>query len=323
MEHASPRSTDQLQVPAELAGQTVLITGGAGFVGGHLAAALVSECEVRVLDDLSSGSPDRVPNSATFVEGDIRDSETVDELVDGVNVVFHQAGLVSVPASVERPVESHERNVAGTLNVLEAAREEGARVVSASSVAVYGNPTSTPIQETDTKEPTSPYGLDKLALDHYSRLYHEQYDVETVALRYFNVYGPHQATGGYGGVISTFLEQARNNESLTVEGDGTQTRDFIHVSDVVRANLAAATTDHIGRAYNIGTGTSISIIELADLVRTLAETEPEIIHTAPRPNDILHSCSDTERAREELGFEPTVELESGLADLLAAGVPTQ
>jgi len=323
MARARPVSTDQLAVPAGLRGETVLITGGAGFVGGHLAAALVDDCELRILDDFSSGSPDRVPDDATVVEGDIRDDGLVSELVEGVDVVFHQAGLVSVPTSVERPVESHDRNVNGTLTVLEAARGADTRVVSASSVAIYGNPVSTPIRETDSKEPTSPYGLDKLALDHYCRLYHQEYGLETVALRYFNVYGPHQATGGYGGVISTFLEQAEAGRPLTVEGDGTQTRDFVHVSDVVRANLAAAATDHAGRAYNIGTGGSISIVELAELVQELADTQPEITHVEPRPNDILHSRSDTERARQELGFEPRVSLEDGLFDLLASGVPTQ
>jgi len=157
--------------------------------------------------------------------------------------------------------------VTATLSILEAARREDARVVVASSVAIYGDPVDVPIHEEDAKAPTSPYGVDKLAIDHYVRLYNDLYGLETVALRYFNVYGPRQSAGEYSGVVSTFLEQARSGQPITVEGEGDQTRDFVHVSDVVRANLAAAATDNVGRAYNVGTGDSITILGLAELIR--------------------------------------------------------
>ncbi|WP_336035088.1 NAD-dependent epimerase/dehydratase family protein [Halobacterium yunchengense] len=307
---------DPTEARPSLRGTTVLVTGGAGFVGSHLADALAGGCDVRVLDDLSTGSRRNVPDAATVLEGDVRDPADVAEAMAGVDVVFHEAGLVSVPASVEAPVRSHEANVAGTLHVLEAARREDARVVAASSVAVYGDPVDVPVHEGDPKRPTSPYGVDKLALDHYVRRYHDLYGLETVALRYFNVYGPRQAGGEYSGVVSTFLEQAQSGQPLTVHGDGDQTRDFVHVSDVVAANLAAATTDHVGRAYNVGTGDSISVSDLADLVVDVTDSASDVVHTDPRQGDVGRSEADPSRARRQLGFEARVGLESGLRDLV-------
>jgi UDP-glucose 4-epimerase len=295
--------------------QTVVVTGGAGFVGSHLADALLPENDVRVFDNFSSGRRGNLPDGATVVEGDLRDEDAVAAAVADADAVFHQAGLVSVPESVARPAASHAVNVTGTLNVLDAAREADARVVVASSVAVYGNPESVPISESDPKEPLSPYGVDKLAIDHYARRYHALYDLETVALRYFNVYGPGQRAGDYSGVVSAFLEQAESGQPLTVHGDGTQTRDFVHVSDVVRANLAAATTDATGRAYNIGTGDSIDIRALADLVKRATGADVPVVHTDARPGDIQCSEADASRARSDLDWEPTVSLESGLREL--------
>mgnify|MGYP000120859099 CR=1 FL=1 len=302
-------------VPEPIRGSTVLVTGGAGFVGSHLAAALADACTVRVVDDLSAGDRASVPSGVTFVEGDLRETSVVVPAVDGVDYVFHQAGLVSVPESVERPIESHERNVDATLAVLEAAREQDARVVVASSAAVYGSPSSVPIDETEPAAPTSPYGVDKLAADQYTRLYHDRYGVETVALRYFNVYGPGQRSG----VVNAFLERVRAGEPLTVEGDGEQTRDFVHVDDVVRANLAAATTDAVGRAYNVGTGQQTRIDDLAALIREIVGADVEIRHLDARPGDIERSCADISRARELLGFSPAVTLEAGLTELLEPG----
>jgi len=307
-----------------LAGQTALVTGGAGFVGSHLAEALLEHgADVRVFDDFSSGRRENVPAGAAVSEGDVRDPAAVRSAVRGCDVVFHQAGLVSVPASVEDPLASQAANVTGTLHVLEAAREADARVVVASSVAVYGDPEETPVSEDDPKTPQSPYGVDKLDVDHYARRYRDLYGLETVALRYFNVYGPRQRAGDYSGVVSTFLEQAGSGQPLTVHGDGTQTRDFVHVSDVVDANLAAATAaagDAAGRAYNVGTGESVAIRELADLVRSVTGTDAGVVHTDARPGDVERSEADAARARRELGWAATVRLADGLRDLAEAAV---
>ncbi|WP_277555942.1 NAD-dependent epimerase/dehydratase family protein [Halobaculum limi] len=310
--------TDTADIDHDIAGQTVLVTGGAGFIGSHIARALVDDNEVRILDDLSTGEERKVPTGAGLYAGDLLDTELLKEAMDEVDLVFHQAGLVSVPASVEQPAESNRINVAGTLAVFDAAREVDARVVLASSVAIFGSPETIPIDETHPTEPTSPYATDKLAIDHYARVYNRLYDLETVALRYFNVYGPGQSGGDYAGVIKTFMDQAAANDPLTVEGDGSQTRDFIHVADVVRANLAAATTDHSGEAFNIGTGESVTIRELADTIVEVSGSTGGVVHIDPRPADIDRSQCDTTKSREQLGFEASIDLETGLADLFDA-----
>ncbi len=293
----------------------VLVTGGAGFIGSHLVERLVGDNEVRVLDDLSTGHREDVHNDATLHVGDVRDEATVREATAGVDVVFHHAASVSVDRSLEAPDESHAINVDGTLTVLEAARTEDARVVVASSAAIYGDPTSVPIAESHRKRPLSPYGLEKLTVDEYARLYHDRYGLETVALRYFNVYGPRQS-GEYAGVVSVFGEQAAAGGPLTVHGDGTQTRDFVHVTDVVRANCLAATTDATGQAFNIGTGTAVSVRELAELVRELTDGDVPVEPTGAREGDVCRTSADVSRARETLGFESKWDLRDGLAALL-------
>jgi UDP-glucose 4-epimerase len=297
-------------------GSRCLVTGGGGFVGSHVADALVGANEVRVLDDFSSGTRDNVPTDAEVVEGDVRDEETLARAMDGVDLVFHEAAVVSVTESVEDPLGTHAVNATGGLAVLEAARREGARAVLASSAAVYGDPERVPVGETDPLRPTSPYGLQKLALDRYAALYHDLYGLETVALRYFNVYGPRSAGGPYAGVISVFLDQARAGRDITVDGDGTQTRDFVHVDDVVRANLLAATTDAVGEAYNVGRGEATTIRDLAERVREAVGSDSDIVHTDPRPGDIDHSTADLSKARSGLGYEPTVPLDEGLRSLV-------
>ncbi len=294
----------------------MLVTGGAGFIGSHLVDALVPENDVRVLDDFSTGRRERLPEDVTVYEGDVRDAGLVERAMEGVDLVFHTAALISVPESTKHPERSHDINARATLSILERARRVDARVVLSSSCALYGPPESTPIHESDAKSPTSPYGVDKLTADTYARLYNDLYGLETVALRYFNVYGPRQAENPYSGVVSTFLRQARADEPITVEGDGAQTRDFVHVSDVVQANLLAATTDAVGDAYNVGTGSSVSIEELARLVRTTADSGSEIVHVDARPGDVDRSRADIGRIRERLGYEPRVSLSDGLADLL-------
>lgn len=305
----------------DVAGRNVVITGGAGFIGSHLADALVADNDVTVLDSLDAGDPANVPDDAALVEADVRDPDAVEACVAGTDLVFHQAALVSVETSVADPVASDDVTADGTLAVLEAARRHDARVVVASSAAIYGPPRELPVDETHPTMPESPYGVAKLAADHYARVYHELYGLETVLLRYFNVYGPRQSAD-YSAVIGTFAAQAAVGDPITVEGDGTQTRDFVHVSDVVRANLLAATADAgtvAGRPYNIGTGEETSIRQLAETVRELAESDGGIVHVEPREGDIDRSVADVSRGRSELGFEPTIPLREGLRDLLRVG----
>lgn len=296
--------------------QTVLVTGGAGFIGSHLVDSLVVDNDVRVIDDLSTGKRDNVHPDATLIEADVRDEDALLTALDGVDVVFHQAAQVSVTRSVESPRESFSTNTTPSLTILDRAREHGFRVVIASSCAIYGDPDTTPIAESHRTDPRSPYGLEKLTVDRYVRLYHDLYGVESVALRYFNVYGPRQSGGDYSGVISIFKRQAMADEPLTVEGDGSQTRDFVHVDDVVRANLLAAETEAVGEAYNVGTGSTITIKELAALIRDLSGTSAPIQHVEGREGDIEKSQADISKIRTRMGFEPTIELARGLEMLL-------
>ena len=260
-----------------LAGQSVLVTGGAGFVGSHLVRRLSPSADVRVLDDFSTGRRDRVPDGVRIFEGDVRDDGLLERALDGVDVVFHTAALVNVDESVERPVESVGRNCLGTVKLLEHARSTNARVVFSSSAAIYGRPDSLPVVESDRKAPRSPYGVDKRAADRYVRLYDELYGLETVSLRYFNVYGPLPEGGVGGGVVSTFVERAARGEDLHVEGDGSQTRDFVHVEDVVTANLLAATSSVAGRAYNVATGESVTIERLGTMVLDRVPTDSRVV----------------------------------------------
>ncbi|WP_232688818.1 NAD-dependent epimerase/dehydratase family protein [Halobacterium zhouii] len=300
--------------------QTVLVTGGGGFVGSHLADALVGENTVRVLDDFSNGSRENVPAAATVVEGDIRNPETLQAATDGVDLIFHEAAMVSVPESIAKPSACTRVNHAAVVDLLECARREDARFVFASSTAVYGDPEYLPLDEEHPTEPVSPYGIDKLAADQYVRAACDLYGVETVALRYFNIYGPRQTGGEYAGVIAAFLEQAAAGESLTVHGSGSQTRDFVHVRDVVRANLAAATTDAVGEAFNVGTGESVSVAGLANDVQALTGDRVDVVHTDARDGDIEHNVADTTKASEELGFEAEVAFDEGLRDLIESRV---
>lgn len=295
---------------------TVLVTGGAGFIGSHLVDALVQANNVVVLDDLSGGKLERVHPQATVIEGDVREDATVERAMEDADVVFHQAGLVSVEQSVAEPSKSQSINVDGTLTVLDCARRTDTRVVAASSAAVYGEPSAVPIPESAELQPDSIYGIDKLALDHYTREFESLYGLPTVALRYFNVYGPRQSGSTYSGVISSFFEQADAGESLTIQGEGTQTRDFVHVSDVVRANIRAATTPHTGEAFNVGTGSQTSINELAETICEVLNTPADTTTVPARKGDIQESCADGEKAEQRLEFKAQVSLEQGLETLI-------
>ena len=301
------------RVLGRLAGQSVVVTGGAGFIGSRLAAALARVCDVTVLDHFSTGDPDAVPDAATVVRGDVRDVDAVHEVTADADVVFHQAAMASVGRSVRSPVECHAHNASGTMTVLDAARRTDTRVVFASSAAIYGHPESVPIHESDPKTPTSPYGVAKLAGDQYVRAFADLYGLPTVVLRYFNVYGDRP---GGDDVVSQFADSARGGDPLVVHGDGSQTRDFVHVDDVVRANLRAAVTDATGRAYNVGTGDPTSIRDLADLVRDAADGPVEVTSRPGREADIDRSHASVRRAREHLGFEATVDLADRIGALL-------
>lgn len=300
----------------------VLVTGGAGFIGSHLADRLVADGhEVRVIDDLSTGRTGNLPAEAAFHEGSILDGDLLDRATDGVEVVFHQAALGSVARSVEAPLLTDDANTRGTLAVLDAAHRAGARrVVLASSSSVYGGAAQRPTPETAPVIPRSPYAVTKLAAEHYARVYAELFGLETVALRYFNVYGPRQRPdSAYAAVIPLFIAALREGRSPLVHGDGGQSRDFAFVADVVAANLAAADApaDRVsGHAYNIAGGRERSLLELLEILRHTLGVDIEATHGAPRPGDVRHSSADLGAAERDLGYRPGTDLETGLARTL-------
>lgn len=308
---------------------TVLVTGGCGFIGSHLVDALLAEgLAVRVLDNLSSGRTENLRQAAgraELVVGDVRDAAAVNAAMAGVTHIFHEAALVSVFDSVNRPLQNHEINIGGTLNVLLAAREHGVRrVVMASSAAVYGNDPELPKRETMRPHPASPYALAKLTGEYYLRLFAELYGVQTVSLRYFNVYGPRQdPSSPYSGVISRFADGLAAGRTPIVFGDGLQTRDFVYVGDVVRANLLAMRSRRAGggEAVNIGTGRRTSLLELLDTLGRIDGRGPAPEFREARAGDVRDSVADIGAARELLGFEPAVSLEDGLRALLESLTP--
>lgn len=301
-----------------------LVTGGAGFIGSHIVTALTEQgCRVTVLDNLSSGrlsNLDHISNRIRFVQGDIRDADMLTAEMSGCDVVFHQAAVVSVTKTVEDPVGSALINDTGTLNVLETARKSSVRrVVLASSSAVYGDDPQSPKIESIIPKPLSPYAIQKLSNEHYARIYHKLFNLQTVCLRYFNVYGPRQdPSSPYSGVISIFMTKAVNGEAPVIYGDGRQTRDFVYVSDVVQANLLAAGNEHAsGEVFNVGTQKAIDINQLWLKVAALGNSSSKATHTTPRPGDIVESLADIHKARHQLGFKPVFELDTGLEKTLA------
>jgi UDP-glucose 4-epimerase len=297
----------------------VLVTGGAGFIGSHIATRLLETGrDVRVIDNFATGRRDNLAHlvgDVDLVEGDIRDLDTLKEAVQGCDAVVHLAAVPSVPRSIADPLTSHEANATGTLNVLMAARDEGiGRVVFASSSSIYGAAAELPKHEGLTPLPISPYAVSKLAAESYCRSFYEVYGLETVALRYFNVFGPRQdPQSEYAAVIPRFIWAYRHGEPPVIFGDGEQSRDFTYVDNVVQANLAALEVQAIGgRVYNIACGSRITLNELAESLRRELGSETEPVHGPDRPGDVRHSMADVSRARAELGYEPTVDLEEGV-----------
>src|SRR5262245_22148359 len=296
-----------------------LVTGGAGFIGSHLVDALLIQGKtVRVLDNFSTGDPANladVRDRVEVFETDVTDLKAVRRTMRGVEVVFHQAALASVPRSVADPLATHAACVNGTLNVLQAAREAGVRrVVYAASSSAYGASTKLPKSESDPTLPLSPYAAAKLAAEHYCAAFSEVYGLETVRLRYFNIFGPRQSPDSpYAAVIPLFLRSMLAGQSPFVNGDGHQSRDFTFVEDAVRANLLAAEAPGVsGRVYNVACGRRTSLLELIGKINALLGTNILPSYRDPRPGDVRHSQADISRARAELGYEPRNDIDRGL-----------
>ncbi|MBW2491815.1 MAG: NAD-dependent epimerase/dehydratase family protein [Deltaproteobacteria bacterium] len=299
--------------------KNALVTGGAGFIGSHLVEALVSVgCKVTVLDNLSTGNLlnlGPLTDQITFYKNDIRELEMLEKAAEGCDVIFHLAAVVAVQQTISNPVESTMINDIGTLNVLEAARAKNVRrVVLASSCAVYGDDPRLPKLETMTPRPASPYAVHKLSAEHYARVYFELFGLETVSLRFFNVYGPRQdPSSPYSGVISIFMAKAASNQVPVIYGDGNQSRDFVYVKDVVKANLLAAGADNLaGNVLNIGSGSYVLINRLWELIVSLGGQRLAPKYEPARNGDILHSVAGMELTRSILNFKNDFTLEQGL-----------
>jgi nucleoside-diphosphate-sugar epimerase len=297
----------------------VLVTGGAGFIGSNLVRALLDRGEdVRVIDNFSTGNRANLAElggEVEVVEGELRSYERVHAATRGVEIVFHQGALPSVPRSVQDPLTTGAVNVEGTLNVLLAARDERVRrVVFASSSSVYGNSGALPRIETANPDPISPYGVSKLAAERYCVSFSRVYPLETVALRYFNVFGPNQDPGSqYAAVVPRFVTTIADGRPIPIYGDGEQRRDFTYVTNVVEANLLAAEAKDVsGAVVNVATGRGFTVNELADTIGATLGLPVEREHHPERPGEVRDSWADVTRARELLGYEPRITLEEGL-----------
>ncbi len=301
--------------------RTYLVTGGAGFIGSHVAEALCARGDrVRVLDNLSTGKRENLRHldqRIELIEGDVADPSKVAAAVAGVDCVFHQAALASVPRSVERPLDTNQACVTGTLNVLDQARRAGVRrLVYAASSSAYGDQPSSPKRETDLPVPLSPYGAAKLAGEAYCQAFAATYGFETVSLRYFHVSGPrHAPHSHHSAVIPLFITALQEGRQPTIFGDGHQSRDFTYVDNVVHGNLLAADAPAevtSGRTFNVANGHSTSLLELLAILNKLLGTSIEPVHDAPRAGDVRESLADITQARACLGYEPHVGFEEGL-----------
>jgi len=307
----------------------VLVTGGAGFIGSNIVDRLISEgFEVTVLDNLYTGGLKNIHHHQKkrefhFLKGDIRDLDLIKEAVKDVDVVFHEAALVSPTDSLEKPILTNDVNVTGTLNLLKVSSDlDVKRFVFASSAAVYGDTHSPQKKEDATLNPTSPYGLSKSAAENYVGLFYKVYGLETVSLRYFNVYGRRQRfdiNSSYGSVIAIFINRILKNMPLTIHGDGEQTRDFVYIQDIVDANMLALNSKNaVGEIFNVGTGTSVTVNQVAMILkRLLNKNDLKVLHTNSRPHDIRHGYADISKAKKTLNYSPRYSLERGLTEFLS------
>ncbi|PXF61451.1 MAG: GDP-mannose 4,6-dehydratase [Candidatus Methanogaster sp.] len=294
----------------------IVITGGAGFIGSNLAEELTKKHEVVIIDDLSTGRAENVEDlDLELVRGNITDPDMFKENFRGVDCVFHQAALPSVQRSIEDPVLANEVNICGTLNVLVAARDADVKkVIYASSSAVYGDMPKLPKREDMKPDPKSPYAVAKLSGEYYCRVFDEIYGLKTVALRYFNVYGPRQdPSSDYAAVIPKFANLCLAGKELTIYGDGAQTRDFTFVRDVVQANVRAMESDATG-VFNVATGTRININDLAGMVMGIIGNRVDCVHEVARAGDVRDSLGDISRARAGFGYVPRYGMEDGLKE---------
>ncbi len=299
--------------------RTVLVTGGAGFIGSNLVDELLARGHrVRVIDNFANGSRKNLNPRAELIEADIRDGEAIRGAFAGIDCVFHTAALPRIPLSIAQPVETHMTNVVGTLNVLIAARDAKVRrVIYSGSSSVYGDQATMPLVETMAPNPLNPYALQKYVGEQYARMFHRLFAMETLTLRYFNVYGPRMASeGAYVTVISAFMAARKRGEPLAIHGDGEQTRDFTHVSDIVAANILAMDASVAdGRAINVGAGRNVSVNRIAELIGGLR------VQMEPRSGDMRNTLADTTEASHILGWHPRVSIEDGMRELLLTDQP--
>ena len=298
----------------------VLVTGGAGFIGSNIVGRLLElGHDPVVLDDLSSGFAENLLPDVPFVEGDVRDADAVDRAVESCEAIVHLAASVGNARSIDDPVKDAQINVVGTINMLQAARRlRLPRIVFSSSAGIFGELKTLPIAEDHPQDPDSPYGTSKLAAEKLCLVYNKLYGMRNVCLRYFNVYGVNQRYDAYGNVIPIFADRILRGVPMTIFGDGEQTRDFVNARDVAAANIAAATSRaDVAGPFNLGSGTRVTINELADMMQRAAGREVGVEYAGPRKGDVRDSLAAIDAARAAFGYAPTVDLETGLPEYLA------